>query len=120
MKYDHLHSWCTSQKLLFVAPTDGQLLFVREVLARFPELARPESELPNADPYLIAMCLERKRGAVGELPFKSGETWIVTQEMAKPGKVKIPDACKAFELECVSLFDMFRAERLVLGPGSRR
>lgn len=57
----------------------------------------------EADAFLVAFCLADPVNMV-----------LVTQEVSEPyrrNKVKIPDACRAFNVSCVNTIEMFRQLR---------
>jgi len=47
---DSLKKWAMKQKKLFKDFTENQIKIVTEILRKYPSLAKPDSELPAADP----------------------------------------------------------------------
>lgn len=96
----------------------GRLISPQEV---FEELKKKDDELLewaetyksmfknlDADPFVIALarCKERQR------TFWDEHRIVVSEEkLAGPGsRPKIPDVCKSYGVECISLTELFRKE----------
>lgn len=98
---DALARWADSKRSTLFVPEDPDLLrTVTEILREFPRLADPDSSIPEADPFVIALAEKYK--------------WtVVTMERgSKPNETKqrIPDACIKRGVACCDLLAMFRRE----------
>jgi hypothetical protein len=98
---------------MFVRLKAKGLQIAKEIINKFPGLIDPEKETPDADPFVIALAIE-KSCEQQEL-FHSQKHVVVTTERARPqGKPKIPDACQRLGIECMfterSLADLFERE----------
>jgi hypothetical protein len=68
------------------------------IINSFPSLTNVKSVMSgSADPFVIALAQERK-------------LTVVMAEKSKPTKPKIPDVCRALDIPCITLVEMFRRE----------
>lgn len=78
------------------------------VVANYHDEDKRQAFLGNkiADPWLIAI------GMV------TGATVVSMEDMVGPDskKVKIPNICKAMNVNCIKVYDFLRQENIVLGP----
>jgi hypothetical protein len=76
----------------------------KEILARFPtgflDLRKRKS---GADPFIVAAAIVKNAAVVTEEKRSGG-----------PDKVKIPDVCASFRVECFPLLELLRREGLRL------
>jgi hypothetical protein len=95
-KDDDLHRWARTQAGLFV-PVDGPLQQrVNVIVNAHTGFVDPQSTRDAADPFVIALAEQIS------CPVITGE---------KPGRLrhpKIPDVCRARQIRCLTLVDMFR------------
>jgi hypothetical protein len=94
---DDLFDWVKKQKSRFSEIDKPIQRNARNILSKFPSLAKPESTRRNADPFVIAI-------AAAE------HLTVVTYEPSKPTRPRIPDVCKQLQIPCISLVEMFRNE----------
>jgi hypothetical protein len=102
---DELNAWLTARKGMFRELEDAIQLEAANVLAQFPRLVGERRLRTSADPFVIALA-------------RVSSLQIVTEE--KPTGVlqrpNIPDVCTALGMSaCMSLIDLIRAERWVVG-----
>lgn len=76
----------------------------KKILASHPNLIDLKKRKSGADPFLIASAIVHAAAVVTEEKPSGG-----------PGKVKIPDVCKAYGIECLNVLAMLRREGLRLG-----
>ena len=95
---DMLVPWAKKQSKMFFKPTSNQLSIVRKVLSKFPGLADPNAIYDKADPFLIALAIEK-----GDL---FGPCVVISHEKS----TKVPRACKTFSIECIRLPELFERE----------
>lgn len=95
--------WVEKNKKYFLSKTDAQRAQIPEIVRKFPDLIDFAREREQADPWLIALALEKGREAT---LFDVQVCIVVTQENPNSSK-KIPVACKAFKVGHVSLREFF-------------
>jgi hypothetical protein len=96
---DDVAKWAKRHKSPMVAPLSPEVMAaMTDILSRHARLMGKGGNRNGADPWVIA--LAKVRGAV-----------VVTEEQAGGGtKVKIPDVCKAENIDCMSVLGVIRAE----------
>jgi hypothetical protein len=105
---DDLHRWAMSRKKMFKPLTSSQMKIVADILQVYPSLIDPDKEIEDADPYVIALALNRNpRPTLEEV---SRERIVVSDESLKENKVNIPYVCSRYNLKCVNILEMFRIE----------
>jgi predicted nucleic acid-binding protein len=94
---DDLAKWAREHKALFVKMDAALQARVKEVLREHPGLVDASKTIPDADPFVIALALERNLA-------------VVCQEKRNPMPPprKIPDVCGRVGVECVELLELFR------------
>lgn len=114
-KDDELTAWANSHnKALFHEYSPYLLDQVSYILEIFPDLIDHTSEHEQADPFVIAMALDRRDGP--QRTIHNYEVCVVTEERmpppkgSRPRKIKIPEVCKQFEIPCISMVDIIRLE----------
>ena len=91
---DELYVWAKRQTL-FVDLDGDQIEQMRGILKRFPKLIDERKTTPDADPFVVALALSRG--------------WkVISSETADGSGRKIPDVCKSFGIQPLSLLDFFR------------
>ncbi|WP_093535946.1 DUF4411 family protein [Stenotrophomonas rhizophila] len=97
-KDDDVYAWAKERKeLLFVDiddPVQDAVIYLMEKHERLVDTAKGKS---GGDPFVIALALASRPQMV-----------VVTEEDA--GKIRIPDVCRAEDLECVRLADFIERE----------
>ncbi|HEV7344990.1 MAG TPA: DUF4411 family protein [Devosia sp.] len=101
---DELHAWLKARGSMFRELGEPIQIEAAQVLARFPRLVGEKKLRTSADPFVIA--LARVEGLQ-----------IITEE--KPtgsmNRPNIPDVCSALGMNTMSLLQLIRAERWVVG-----
>jgi hypothetical protein len=105
-----LSRWITSRRKYFVDMNSIQALYVAEVITQFPNLIDPKYERDQADPWLVASVLERKR----QPTLFPQEIVIVSQENAL-STCKIPAVCKHYNVTHFDLFEFFDNNKWAIG-----
>jgi len=104
---DELKRWSKSRRKIFIKPNKSQFDKISEILSKFPFLAKPERPGPNADPWIIALAVEKNyEEQKGLFPKK----YIVVTEESKTKQDRIPAVCRNYNIECVNLIELFRRE----------
>ena len=105
-----LYRWASKHKRMFAKLDKDQVRCVSELLSVFPDLPDPKKRTPDADPFLVALALGRKRKDKQYL-FKTKYV-VVTQEKYKhQGKPKIPNACEHYRIEWIPLTELLGREK---------
>lgn len=100
---DFIAKWIKDKKEYFLSKTPDQIKSVGEIIGNFPNLIDPESETEQADPWVIALAIERSK----ELTlFGENNCKVVSQENLNSSK-KIPAVCKFFKVAHNSLREFF-------------
>jgi hypothetical protein len=99
--------WAKNQKDFFVSIDGEQIEKATEILAKFPKLI-DHNKPGGADPFLIAY------GKIAEnQPKLMKAKYIIVAEEKSSGnanKPSIPDVCKFYNLDCISLNDFLNRE----------
>lgn len=104
---DELKRWSKNRRKIFIKPDESQFAKISEILNTFSFLAKSEKLGPNADPWVIALAVEKnEEGQKVLFPNK----YIVVTEESKTKPNKIPAVCKNYNIECVNLIELFRRE----------
>lgn len=98
----NLREWAEKNKHIFSTPTAAEAAFVAQIygVAHFQhniEKKKIHKGGNVADPFVIA------RALVESCP-------VVTVEVFKPGGAKIPNICKHFDIECLTLEQFMEKE----------
>ena len=100
-KPDKISLWLKPRKGYFETTNEKPYLdMVKAVLLKFPKLIDIDNEKNQADPWLVAM------GVNKGLEHSDAEYIVVTQEN-KAKQTKIPAACRDFGVKSISLADFF-------------
>jgi len=103
---DDLKEWGEKNPDLFVKLDLTQIMKVREVMTKHPQLFDPEKPVPDADPYVIGLALERRGQRTVEM--KTMNTIVISHEGSK--KSHIPDVCKAYTIRCIRFEELMELE----------
>jgi len=95
--------WVKDKRSHFLAKSDSQIAQVPEIVRQFPDLIDYARESEQADPWLIALAIEKSKEAN---LFEVYVSVVVSQENQKSSK-KIPAACKHFHIGHRSLREFF-------------
>jgi len=102
---DFITQWITDKKEYFLPRSKAQEELMPEVVRKFPDLIDYAREREQADPWLIALAMEKSRE---QTLFDVKSAIVVSQENPNSSK-KIPAACKHFKVEHLSLRNFFDA-----------
>lgn len=87
-----------------------QIKIVKEILKKYPSLAKSESESPSADPFVIALAIELERDPQKTLDPSVKKRVVVSEERLRGTRVRIPFVCKEYGIECITMIEMCRSE----------
>lgn len=96
-KDDDLHKWVKARPKMLVALDEPLQKRAAQIINRFPSLASGGVMRGAADPFVIALAAERR-------------LTVVTAEVSKPTKPRIPDVCGTLGIGCMTLLKLFRRE----------
>lgn len=100
---DFITKWVADKQRYFLTRTDAQITQVPRIVQKFPGLIDYQQEREQVDPWLIALAIEKSKE---ENLFEVHACVVVSQENPRSSK-KIPEACKAFGVEHLSLRQFF-------------
>lgn len=117
VRSDGMAKWARHQPTRWVRSVDPAIVdTVKELMRDYPDLVRPDKHV-GADPYLIAWAERFGTGDPSSTPelFSTEATdprepVIVTQELAKAGKINIPSVCGKRRLACITLDRLLEVE----------
>jgi hypothetical protein len=106
---DEVYKWAKKRAKMFVDLDAEQQALLKEVLKDFPKWVDPLSQLPEADPLVIAL-------ARAQAFIPAGPRVVVSHEVpGGPGATKIPNACQKYAIPHIQLVGLFIAENWSLG-----
>jgi len=102
-----------NNRRMFVQLNAKGLQVAKEISNNFQGLVDTEKETPDADPFVIALAIQKHCEPQGL--FHSQNYVVLTSERPNPqGKPRIPDVCRLSGVECLSgsraLADLFERE----------
>jgi len=100
---DFITKWIADKKDCFLSRTDTQIAEIPNIVKKFPTLIDYTYEREQADPWLIALAIEKSRD---NNLFEVNASVVVSQENPNSSK-KIPAVCKAFNIRHLSLRSFF-------------
>lgn len=107
------HHWFDSTNQDDVVEAYGKVMNWAYSQPQFMDAAKNEfAQQDNADPWLISYTVAYNENEL------SNKLFVVTQETFDPNvkrRIKIPNACRAFNIEHVDVFQMLRALGVKLG-----
>lgn len=97
---DFIAKWIKDKKGYFCGITDKQSKKVEEILQKFPDLIDAEKENDQADPWIIALAIEKMEEVT---LFKQNTlVYVVSQEKISSTK-RIPAVCHEFKVPHMNL-----------------
>lgn len=108
-KDDEILKWAKKNKKMFKQLTPEQIRQVRIIINAFRALIDPNKETPDADPFVIALALEKDPQQT--LISFNNKKVVITQESYKNGKINIPYVCQSYGIECIKIIELFRREK---------
>ena len=101
---DELCKWIKGKRKYFESDTGKQAIYVSEIISRYPQLIDPEKEKDEADPWLIALVMQKKEESN---IFENATKWIVVSQENEKKPFKIPAVCRQYSIDHFSLNDFF-------------
>lgn len=106
---DELNKWAKDRQQMFIDFTEIQFKKIKEILKKYPNLAKEDKTQPNADPWIIALALEYSERKT----LWQKKIYIITEE-SKTKNNKIPTIAKVLsnnQIESLNLIELFRIEK---------
>lgn len=100
---DFITKWIADKKASFLKKSNSQITDVSKIVKQFPDLIDSEAEHEQADPWIVALAMEK---CGDKNLFEECECIVVSQESQKSSK-KIPAVCKSFGVKHLSLKEFF-------------
>lgn len=91
-------------KSSFFSITNKQGKLALEILANFPRLIDPRAKRDEADPWIIALVIEKMEE---ENLFGQDSDFVVVSAESEKSDSKIPAVCKHFNVRHLNLFQFF-------------
>jgi len=101
---DELHAWLKTRSSMFRDLDDEIQIEAAQVLRQFPRLVGERKLRTSADAFVIA------QARVEGLPLVTDEK--PTGNLNRPN---IPDVCAAFDMPCIGVLDLIKAEKWIIG-----
>jgi len=105
---DSLKKWALEQKNFFKDVTKKQMEIVKQILKKYPSLAKPNNEFGAADPFLIALAVEAGTDSQQKLFASIKRKLIVTEEKMRGSRIRIPFVCQDYGIECIDIIGMYK------------
>lgn len=86
-----------------ISNRQGQLAL--QILSTFPRLIDPQSKKDQADPWVVALVLEKMKS---EGLFGNDSKYVVVSAESEKSTTKIPAVCKHFSVRHLNLFEFFK------------
>jgi hypothetical protein len=105
-----LGPWVKQNRKIVVGPNAAQAAIVNQILQEFPRLIDWAKEIPDADPFVIALARWKSATLVKESRY----VVLTCEKRRSATRPKIPDVCAYYEVPCLfgprALGDMFEQE----------
>ena len=107
-KPDKVSAWLQPRSSYFERSTARQIEIMADVINRFPKLIDVNIERDQADPWLVALAAEK-------IEQDSSHEYVVVTQESQASTVKLPAACKAFNVHSISLANFFEENGITFG-----
>jgi len=97
---DEIAKWIIPKESYFEPINQRQTILLPEILRFSPNLIDYNREREQADPWLIAMMIEKNE-------LNDNCSYIMVSNESKNSPKKVPAACKNFNIECIDLIEFF-------------
>lgn len=104
---DELLAWVKANRQMFQGTDQLLIDEAAAVLVDFPELVNVKRPGSQGDPFVVALA---RIESGNQANLFGAEVLVVTQERKTVAKMKIPDACKSYQIPCITLKEMFQRE----------
>jgi hypothetical protein len=108
---NELKKWIRNKKKMFIKPDEEQIKMVKDILKKFPFLAKLEKlGGPNADPWIIALAIILKNKKDQTLFPEEYDEYIILTEESKNKPNRIPAVAEQYGIESINLRELFQKE----------
>ncbi len=97
---DFIAKWIKDRKEYFFGITDKQVELTTKILEKFPTLIDSENEKDQADPWIVALAIEKMEEVT--LFGQNTLVYVVSQEKISSSK-RIPAVCREFKVPHMNL-----------------
>ena len=101
---DEISKLISKYKSSFLPITNAQGKLALQILTTFPRLIDPNLKKDQADPWIIALVIEKMQE---ENMFGKDSDYVVVSTEKSESNTKIPAVCKHFKVRHMSLFEFF-------------
>ena len=98
---DEILQWAIAQDHIFCPLTESIQAKAVQILTSHPGILDLKKNKSSADPFLIATAMDHSCTVVTEEHFSNS-----------PIRHKIPNVCRDYNVECITILEMFRREGL--------
>jgi hypothetical protein len=109
-KDDSLAKWAKKNRRMFRQLDVYQIEKAREIVNEFPKIAKSDSEVAAADPFVIALAIELQESPQQILGTAVKKNIVVTEEKMRGNEIRIPLICKKYGVDCINAIELFRKE----------
>jgi hypothetical protein len=95
---DEVARWAKKHRCMFAELDAAQIQEVRKILRRFPKLTDPSKEIPDADPFVLALARANRL------------TVVTSEKPVGPGAQKIPNVCDTLRVPWLNLVAFFERQ----------
>lgn len=120
---DELRHWAETFQEIFIGPDSGQIGVAREIVntREFAGLLDLDSELPDADPFVVALAVV---GPAGGTLFTGRQPWTVVADadgQQSHQRPMIPDVCRdtRYKIRAITAFQLLAEFDVHLPPVER-
>jgi len=101
---DDIGKLISKYKKCFYSITNKQGQLALQILANFPRLIDPRAKKDEADPWIIAIVIEKMESVN---MFGSASDFVLVSAESERSDTKIPAVCKYFKVRHMNLFQFF-------------
>mgnify|MGYP001769577595 CR=1 FL=1 len=101
---DEIGRLISRHKSSFKAITNRQGQLALQILSNFPKLIDPRAKRDQADPWIIALVIEKMEQ---ENLFGQNSAYIIVSAESEKSESKIPAVCKHYQIRHFNLFQFF-------------
>jgi hypothetical protein len=98
---DYLLRWARKRKRMFARTSLELVRRVQKIVNEFPRFVDPSQPIRAADPFVVALAIDRSKGLLGD------EICVVTEEKYGLGRPRIPHVCEAYGLKYLTVHQVF-------------
>lgn len=110
---DKVSAWLAKKKEYFPRETNQQVIYMIEVIKKYPKLIKPENEKEQADPWLVALARDKKA------TDQEKKYILVTQEN-QDKTTNLPAAAREYGIESINLRQFFKEIGLSFGVSTQQ